>query len=156
MKSYLWFVFLGLAAIHVQASQCLQAENLQRLDQQYEEALRVGNVQFLHELLAEDFIWVHTLAVDIENKQALLTRLRQEQEITQSRTSSEITQHRLHKTVVLSGVSSVKKLNPDGQTVRVYRYRFLRTYVASGKHCRLLAVQTMNISSSDEPAGTDK
>lgn len=152
MKAYPWLIFLFFAAAQADANPCLQDKNLQRLDQQYEEALRVGDTNFLNELLAEDFVWVHNLEADIENKKELLTRLQQQLDQVQTRRSSDITFHRLDKTAVLSGISSVEKLNADGETVRVSRYRFLRTYVASGKQCRLLAVQTMKLSTSDKVA----
>lgn len=149
MKVYLWLILLFFAAAQADASPCLQDKNLRLLDQQYEEALRVGNTKFLNELLAEDFIWVHNLAVDIETKNQLLQRLQKNLEINQTRRSSDITYHHLGRTAVLSGLSTVEKLKPDGETMRISRYRFLRTYVASGEQCRLLAVQTMKLSTSD-------
>ena len=149
MKVYLWLILLFFAAAQADANPCLQDKNLRLLDQQYEEALRVGNTKFLNELLADDFIWVHNLAVDIETKNQLLQRLQQNLEIVQTRSSTETTAHRLDKTVVLIGLSSVEKPYADDATVRVSRYRFLRTYVASGTQCQLLAVQTMKLTTSD-------
>src|SRR5690606_12938947 len=75
--------------------------------------------------------------------------VQQNLEIVQTRSSTETTAHRLDKTVVLSGLSSVEKPYADDATVRVSRYRFLRTYVASGTQCQLLAVQTMKLTTSD-------
>ena len=131
------------------AAECLQPSRLKALDAQYEEALRVGDVKFLHTLLADDFVWVHNLEADIESKSGLLKRLKADQEIAKARTSHDITLHALADTVVLSGLSSVDKYNPDGKTFRTSRYRFMRTYVAVKDQCKLLSVQTMKVWSSE-------
>lgn len=144
-----WLIILSIVAINVQAGQCLKQENLQRLDQQYEEALRVGNTKFLDQLLADEFVWVHNLEADIENKPALLKRLKDQTEIPTTRFSHDVSVHRMGKTAVLSGLSSVEKNNADDQGTRASRYRFMRTYVAQGRKCYLLAVQTMKVWSSE-------
>jgi hypothetical protein len=56
---------------------------------------------------------------------------------------------RLDKTAVLQGLSSVEKWNPDGKTFRTSRYQFMRTYVEHKGECKLLAVQTMKVWSSE-------
>jgi ketosteroid isomerase-like protein len=132
-----------------QARECLDYKRLKQLDLQYEEALRVGDTGFLNRLLADDFVWVHNLASDIEGKPGLLKRLETQEEIAKARISHDITFHRMANTVVLSGLSSVDKYNPDGKTFRTSRYRFMRTYVAVDKTCRLLSVQTMKVWSSE-------
>ena len=135
--------------INLLAAECLQPSRLKALDAQYEEALRVGDVKFLDALLADDFVWVHNLEADIESKSGLLKRLKADQEIAKARTSHDITLHALADTVVLSGLSSVDKYNPDGKTFRTSRYRFMRTYVAVKDQCKLLSVQTMKVWSSE-------
>ncbi|HTF85092.1 MAG TPA: nuclear transport factor 2 family protein [Cellvibrio sp.] len=135
--------------VNLLAAECLQSSRLKALDAQYEEALRVGDVKFLHALLADDFVWVHNLEADIESKSGLLKRLKADHEIAKARTSHDITLHALADTVVLSGLSSVDKYNPDGKTFRTSRYRFMRTYVAVKDQCKLLSVQTMKVWSSE-------
>jgi len=134
---------------HLQASQC-SPYKVRTLDNQYEEALRVGDVKFLQELLADDFVWVHNLAVDIEAKPVLLTRLKQQQETPKARATSEVSFHRLKGTTVLSGLSSVDKYNDDGKSFRTSRYHFMRTYVADEKGCKLLSSQTMKVWTNEK------
>lgn len=145
----LYLLLCAFFPINLLAAECLQPSRLKALDAQYEEALRVGDVKFLHTLLADDFVWVHNLEADIENKPGLLKRLKADQEIAKARNSHDITLHALADTVVLSGLSSVDKYNPDGKTFRTSRYRFMRTYVAVKDHCKLLSVQTMKVWSSE-------
>lgn len=146
-------VLLALVAINVQANDCLNAGNLRKLDNQYEEALRVGDTAFLQGLLADEFVWVHNLAVEAETKPVLLARLANpsaetKATDTKARLTSDVSVHSLDNTAVLSGLSSVDKAGPDSKAVRTSRYQFMRTYVASGNRCRLLSVQTMKVWSS--------
>ena len=137
------------SSVNLLAAECLQPSRLKVLDAQYEEAIRIGDIKFLNKLLADDFVWVHNLEADIENKSGLLKRLKTEKEIAKARNSHDITLHGLADTVVLSGLSSVDKYNPDGKTFRTSRYRFMRTYVAVKNQCKLLSVQTMKVWSSE-------
>lgn len=145
----------GFSSMNLIAAECLQSSRLKALDNQYEEALRVGNVKFLNNLLADDYVWVHNLESDIETKSVLLKRMKEQQEVTRSRKSHDMTLHRLGDTVVLSGLSSVDKDNPDGKTFRTSRYRFMRTYVAVKEQCKLLSVQTMKVWSSQQTGKFD-
>lgn len=139
-------VLMGSAA---QAETCLDNEKLVQLDAQYENALQVGNVQFLDKLLAPEFYWVHNLASLQETKAQLLVRITKPEAQAHQRRSHDISPHRLGNTVVLQGLSSVDKLNPDGKTLRTSRYQFMRTYVEQKGECKLLAVQTMKVWSSE-------
>ena len=139
---------MSLMGLTAQAQTCLQAENLVKLDADYENALRKGDVQFLDKLLAPEFQWVHNLASLKETKAQLLLRVQKPEEQPKERRSHDISQQRLGNTVVLQGLSSVDKWNSDGKTFRTSRYQFMRTYVEEKGECRLLAVQTMKIWSS--------
>jgi len=143
----LWMSALSCAL--VQAESCLTAEKIARLDGQYETALQLGDVTFLDKLLAPDFMWVHNLASLKESKAQLLVRIPKPEERTKERRSHDITLQRLGNTVVLQGLSSVDKWNPDGKTFRTSRYQFMRTYVEDKGECKLLAVQTMKVWSSE-------
>lgn len=132
------------------AAPCLPNKELISLDGQYEEALRVGDRDFLHGLLAEDYVWVHSLASQIESKAALLGRFKPGFTVYKSRTTSEVQAHALGDTVVLRGLSSVEQWNADGKSWRTNRYQFMRTYVNAGGACKLLAVQTMKVWSSEK------
>lgn len=139
----------SMAGSVVQAETCLSAENLVLLDTQYEKALQVGDIKFLDKLLAPEFFWVHNLASLKEGKIELLARVQKPEEQPKERRSHDITRQRLGNTVVLQGLSSVDKWNSDGKTFRTSRYQFIRTYVEHKGGCKLLAVQTMKVWSSE-------
>lgn len=126
------------------AAPCLPAEALLKLDMQYEEALRVGDVVFLRALLADDYVWVHTLGTQIETRDILLARLAKPV-VYKSRATSDVHVHGLGDTSVVRGVSTTEQWNPDGATFRSNRYQFMRTYVRVAGQCKLLSVQTMNL-----------
>ena len=127
---------------------CLPIGELIERDRQYEEALRVGDVAFLTSLLADDYVWVHSLASQIETRTLLLTRLAHPGVVPKSRSTSEVRGHVSGDTVVLRGLSSVEQFNADGKTWRTNRYQFMRTYVKVDGVCKLLANQTMKVWSS--------
>lgn len=131
------------------ANSCLPLDELIARDAHYEEATRVGDAGFLNDLLADDFVWVHNLASAIEDKTVIIKRAQKPTEIPKARTTSDLHAHVLDNTVVLRGLSNVDKWNPDGKTWRTSRYQFMRTYVSTAKGCKLLAVQTMKVWSSD-------
>jgi hypothetical protein len=118
-------------------------------DQQYEEALRVGGVAFFQGWLAEDYAGVHSLGSQIETRPVVLARSEHPAVVYKSRTTSDVHGHVLGDTVVLRGLSTVEQWNADGKTWRSNRYRFVRTYVNVGGACKLLAVQTMKVWSSE-------
>ena len=148
MKSLLLLLF-GFVAIDASAQSCLPVKELIALDTRYEEATRIGDADFLQNLLADDFVWVHNLASVIENKSVIIARANSPQDIPKARTTSEVNAHVLQNTVVLRGLSSVDKWNADGKTWRTSRYQFMRTYVSTSKGCKLLSAQTMKVWSSD-------
>ena len=126
------------------AAPCLPVDALIARDSQYEEALRVGDVPFLKKLLADDYVWVHTLGSQIETRTSLLARLAKPV-IYKSRTTADVHAHIQGDTVVLRGVSTTEQWNADGKTSRSNSYQFMRTYVNVAGECKLLSVQTMNL-----------
>ena len=131
------------------AAPCLPTAALIERDAQYEEALRVGDVPFLQQWLADEYVWVHSLGSQIENKAAVLARSVKPATIYKARTPSEVHAHVHGDTVVLRGLSTVDQWNADGKTFRSNRYQFMRTYVNAGGACKLLSVQTMKVWSSE-------
>jgi len=131
------------------AAPCLSTGALIARDSQYEEALRVGDVPFLRELLADDYVWVHTLGSQVETKAAILARSEKPATVYKARTTSDVHAHIQGDTVVLRGLSTVDQWNADGKTFRSNRYQFIRTYVNASGACKLLAVQTMKVWSSE-------
>jgi len=145
----LMFILVSLASAAASANKCLPVESLIALDSKYEEAMRTGDSAFLENLLADNYVWVHNLASSIDTKETILTKAKNPAEVPKARTTSDVQGHVLQNTVVLRGLSSVDKWNPDGKTWRTSRYQFMRTYVNTGKTCKLLSVQTMKVWSSD-------
>ncbi len=132
-----------------QASSCLPVADLVARDSQYEEAMRVGDAAFLENHLADEFVWVHNLVSSIDDKAAMVARARKPASIPKSRTTSDVKAQVLDSTVVLRGQSTVEAWNSDGKTWRSNRYQFMRTYVNTAGGCKLLAVQTMKVWSSE-------
>lgn len=130
---------------------CLPVDRLIERDQAYEEAMRSGNAAYLDELLAPDYVWVHSLASSIDSKADVLARARSGKVVHKSRTTSEVKAHVLGATVVLRGLATVEQWNPDGKTWKVNRYQFMRTYVGEGGTCKLLGVHTQNLSPAPPP-----
>lgn len=143
MKKILLSLLAMLPAL-ASAAPCLPADALVKLDTQYEEALRVGDVAFLRSLLAEDYVWVHTLGTQIETRDVLLARLAQPV-VYKSRLTSDVHVHVQGETSVVRGVSTTEQWNSDRATFRSNRYQFMRTYVSVAGQCKLLSVQTMNL-----------
>jgi ketosteroid isomerase-like protein len=148
MKKLLLYA-LGVLPLSALAAPCLSTDALIARDSQYEEALRVGDVPFLRDLLADEYVWVHTLGSQIETKAVILARSEKPATIYKARTTSDVHAHVQGDTVVLRGLSTVDQWNADGKTFRSNRYQFLRTYVNVGGACKLLAVQTMKVWSSE-------
>lgn len=147
-KTLLACCLLPLTAINACAASCLPANDLIEHDRQYEEALRVGNLPFLAAALADNYVWVHSLASQIESKADVLARLATPPTVPKSRTTRDVQVHTLGAATVLRGVSMVEQWNADGKTWRTNQYQFMRTYVDIGGACKLLSVQTMKIASS--------
>jgi ketosteroid isomerase-like protein len=149
MKKLLLYLCSALSAAAM-AAPCLPTDALVARDAQYEEALRVGDVAFLRDLLADDYVWVHTLGSQVETKAVILARSETPAVIYKARTTSDVHSHVQGDTVVLRGLSTVDQWNADGRTFRSNRYQFMRTYVNDGGKCRLLSNQTMKVWSSEK------
>ena len=145
MKKYLSILACALP-LQALAVACLPTDALVERDRQYEAALGSGNAAFLREALADDYVWVHTLGSEIETKPVLLARMAKPTRF-KSRTTGDVQARTLGDTTVLHGISVVEQWNADGQTFKTNRYQFMRTWVNVDGQCRLLAVQTMNLSS---------
>lgn len=132
--------------LHALAASCLPADALVERDRQYEAALATGNVAFLRDALADDYVWVHTLGSEVETKPVLLARMARPARF-KSRTTTGVQARALGDATVLHGVSVVEQWNEDGETFKTNRYQFMRTWVNVDGQCKLLAGQTMNLSS---------
>ena len=138
----------------LEGKQCFTKANLQSLDEQYEQAIKNADVAFLSQLLAQDFVWVHNLAVLKESKAMLLARVQDADYGRPLTRAAEVQQIQLMQAVaVLSGVSTVTKQDEQNPALQRFNaYQFMRTYVFEDNRCQLLAVQTMKLASGPWPA----
>ncbi len=149
MKKIAVMTLLACVLTPAYADSCLDPKSLIALDQQYETAMQKGDVEFLAQLLAPEFYWVHNLANLKETKAALIERVQKPEEQPKARRSHDLSVRHLQNTAVVEGLVSVEKWNADGKTFRTSRYQVMRTYVELTGECKLLAVQSMKVWSSD-------
>ena len=132
--------FLGVSSVSGQSS-CLDPSALKTLDSKWEKALLESDAEFLRDIMAEEFIWVHNHAGTIDTKAGLLRRAtdpsRGATGSPRSRKQSDVEARVLGSTGVVTGFTLVDR-GPSPT-----RYSFMRTYVEVDGHCILLANQTM-------------
>ena len=118
-------------------------EQLVELDKGWERALLNSEVEFLKNLLAEEFIWVHNHASLIDGKEEALNRAKKiragQQDDTRNRSPRDHQVVVLEQTAVVSGYTMVDR-GPQPTT-----YHFMRTYVLVDGKWKLLANHTMAI-----------
>ena len=118
-------------------------ERLLELDKSWEKALLDSEVAILEELLAEEFIWVHNHASQIDGKEEALSRAKKiragQQDDTRNRTPRDQKVVLLGQTAVVSGFTLVDR-GPQPTN-----YHFMRTYALVEGKWKLLANHTMAI-----------
>lgn len=138
------FVIVGLSIFTAcNQERCLNQENLKKLDASWEKAQLELDFDFIESILAEDFIWVHNHANTIDNKVAVLERVKRyldsNNQETKSRISKDVKVIVSGKTAIVSGFTIVDRV-PSPTT-----YHFMRTYVETNGKCYLIANHTMAI-----------
>jgi len=138
-SSFLFLCIFSLNAI----AQTPDPKKLLELDQGWENALLKSDVEFLENLLAEDFIWVHNHASLIDGKENAVSRAKRIQggqaDDTKGRVSRDQKVVILGNTGVVSGFTVVDR-GPSPVT-----YHFMRTYSWVDGKFKLLANHTMAI-----------
>lgn len=123
-------------------SQTLERQLLS-LDQGWEKALLESDVDFLENLLADEFVWVHNHAGLIDGKESAISRAKRiqagQKDDTRNRTSRDQQVVILGATGVVSGYTVVDR-GPSPTT-----YHFMRTYAMVDGKYKLLANHTMAI-----------
>lgn len=122
---------------------CFNQEDIKKLDASWEKAQLEFDYDFIESLLAEDFIWVHNHANTIDDKAAVLERikryLRNDNKETKSRISRDVKVIIFDKTAIVSGYTIIDR-GPSPVT-----YHFMRTYVNNNDKCYLIANHTMAV-----------
>lgn len=125
------------------SAQTSQEKKLLELDLAWEKALLESDVDFLENILAEDFIWVHNHASLIDGKSEVVSRARRIQQGQEDNTKGRASKNQkiivMGKTAVVSGFTVVDR-GPSPTT-----YHFMRTYVQVKNGYKLLANHTMAI-----------
>ena len=135
---------VGLSIISLSAQEsCINKENLKKLDASWEKAQLELNFDYVKSILAEDFIWVHNHANTIDNKSAVLERIKRHinsnNKSTKSRVSKDVKVIISGNTGIVSGITIIDR-GPSPIT-----YHFMRTYVEDNGKCYIIANQTMAI-----------
>jgi ketosteroid isomerase-like protein len=143
MKKTIATSFILFLMALTSTAQTKEHQKLLDLDLDWEMALLESKVDFLENLLAKDFVWVHNHASLIDGKEAVISRAQRIQEGQQSDTRSRVSRNQtviiLGNTGVVSGITVVDR-GPSPVT-----YHFMRTYVKEKGKFKLLANHTMAI-----------
>ncbi|TVZ55396.1 uncharacterized protein DUF4440 [Lutibacter sp. Hel_I_33_5] len=137
-------IFLVFNSINVVAQEkCMESNKLKKLDASWEKAQLELDYDFISKLLAEDYIWVHNHANTIDDKSAVLERVKRHvknnNRNTKSRTSKNVNVIIYGSTGVVNGYTIIDR-GPKPIT-----YSFMRTYTEKDGKCYLIANHTMAI-----------
>jgi vacuolar-type H+-ATPase catalytic subunit A/Vma1 len=150
MKLTRFFMLIVALSVFSACTQnnCLSQEHLKTLDASWEKAQLELDYDFIESLLAEDFIWVHNHAKTIDDKEAVLERVKRHiannNTDTKSRISKDVNIIISEKSAIVSGYTIIDR-GPSPTT-----YHFMRTYVDINGKCYLIANHTMAIP--DKPS----
>lgn len=142
-------ILLGLTSAYVSAQdRCLDSDRLKELDASWEKAQLELDYDLINNLLINDFIWVHNHANTIDDKSAVLSRVKRylsnNNRNTKSRTSKNVDVIIFSTTGVVSGYTVIDR-GPKPIT-----YSFMRTYAEKDGKCYLIANHTMAIPEKQE------
>ena len=136
-------LLLTLLIISVSSFAQTPQEQLVALDKGWERALLNSDVEFLDTLLAEEFVWVHNHASQIDGKAEALNRAKKiragQQDDTRDRSPRDHQVVILEQTAVVTGFTVVDR-GPQPTT-----YHFMRTYALVAGKWKLIANHTMAI-----------
>uniref|UniRef100_UPI0040475D11 nuclear transport factor 2 family protein n=1 Tax=Algoriphagus sp. TaxID=1872435 RepID=UPI0040475D11 len=136
-------LLLTLLIISVSSFAQTPQEQLVALDKGWERALLNSDVEFLDTLLAEEFVWVHNHASQIDGKAEALNRAKKiragQQDDTRDRSPRDHQVVILRQTAVVTGFTVVDR-GPQPTT-----YHFMRTYALVAGKWKLIANHTMAI-----------
>jgi len=141
-------VIAGLSILPSSAQEpCLNPENLKKIDASWEKAQLELDLDYVDSLLHDDFTWVHNHASMVDDKTAVLDRIKRNLsnniQNTRSRISKDVTVIISGTTGIVSGFTIVDR-GPSPTT-----YHFMRTYVETNGTCYLIANHTMAVPENE-------
>lgn len=143
INTLLTICFIAFGFTSYAQTGCKTAESMKRLDLQWENALLSNDSEFLEDLVANKFLWVHNHASLFDTKEAVVNRAIRGKakgtSNTRSRTSSDVQVIVSNGTAIVSGFTMVDR-GPSP-----VRYHFMRTYVSTKGKCKLLSNHTMAV-----------
>ncbi|WP_411768729.1 nuclear transport factor 2 family protein [Winogradskyella sp. A3E31] len=127
---------------------CLTKDSLIQLDASWEKAQLELDLNHIDSILAEDYIWVHNHANTIDDKKAVLDRIKRYLNVntndTKSRVSKDVNVIISGSTGIISGFTVIDRgLSP-------ITYHFMRTYVKINNKCYQIANHTMALPDEKE------
>ena len=139
---FLPFLLTLLLLAFTSSAQTTQ-EQLVELDKGWEKALLNSEVEFLDDLLAEEFVWVHNHATQIDGKAEALSRAKKiragQQDDTRNRSPRD------QKVVLLGQTAVVRGFTVVDRGTQPTTYHFMRTYALVAGKWKLIANHTMAI-----------
>ena len=143
-------LILALACLVFSASaqtNCLDADQIKKLDANWENSLLTSDADYLMGLLADNFVWIHSTGYT-DTKRSLIEKSEKarasNRQNTRSRTQSAVEVVILGSTAVVTGYTVVDR-GP-----KPTRYNFMRTYAQVEEACLLLSNHTMVIPKEDQ------
>ncbi len=143
MKYLASFLFAFILSATVAYSQTEEHQKLLELDLGWEKALLNSEVSFLENLLADDFIWVHNHAGQIDGKESAVSRAKRIQAGQADDTKGRVS--RDQKVVILGNTGVVSGYTVVDRRPSPVTYHFMRTYALVEGKFKLLANHTMAI-----------
>ena len=136
-------LFLTLLVTSFSSFSQTTQEHLVELDKGWEKALLNSEVSVLEELLAEEFIWVHNHASQIDGKAEAINRAKKiragQPDDTRNRSPRD------HHVVLMGNTAVVSGFTLVDRGPQPTNYHFMRTYAFVNGSWKLLANHTMAI-----------
>ncbi|MCL6259571.1 nuclear transport factor 2 family protein [Aquiflexum sp. TKW24L] len=143
MKRTILTSFVFCLLILSSVAQTQDHQKLIDLDLGWEKALLESDVDFLSNLLAVDFVWVHNHASLIDGKEAVVAKAKRIQAGQPNDTRGRVS--RDQKVVILGNTAVVSGYTVVDRGKSPVTYHFMRTYVKEKGKYKLLANHTMAI-----------
>ncbi len=147
-KLVYFFLIISFSVTTAAQENCLDPDNLLKLDAQWEKALLDSDDTMIRSLLADDFVWIHNHASFIDSKTSLLKSASNPKIGATGNTTSRKSQG--VKVLILESTGIVYGNTIVERDSKLTNYHFMRTYVQVEGKCLLMANHTMAIPEEDD------